>query len=212
VRAVWVLGLVIFAGCGAPTAPSSLPATPLKLSLAAGGWQTISDPETFPLGNDAGGALTFAFPTAGSMHYLYTASPLTAIRGTLSVSVRVTTVGPVIFNALDPSQCNLPTAVRPFFWANNNAFGDSDRWWSNPRAYPLAAGSATIAVPLKGENFSNVSGQFGNASSEVAFQFEKALLNVTRLGVTFGGGCSFGHGVNISGGSAQFALTDYSIQ
>lgn len=34
----------------------------------------------------------------------------------------------------------------------------------------------------------------------------------TCLGLTFGGGCSFGHGINASGGRAEFALTEYAIR
>lgn len=52
----------------------------------------------------------------------------------------------------------------------------------------------------------------GNADSETRYAFERALLNVTRLGITFGGGCSFGHGINISGGPASFALTAFVIR
>ena len=188
-----------------------MPPTTLKLGLASSAWATISDPEPFPLAND-GAALTFEFPSTGSMHYLYTASPKAAISGTLNVTMRVTTTGPVIFNPIDQTDCSVAPSVRPFFWSNDSAFGEFDRWWSNPRAFALAAGTTTLSVPIRPENFSSVLGKYGNSSSEVQFQFEKALLNVTRLGLTFGGGCSFGHGIYISGGRAQFALTDYSIQ
>ena len=60
--------------------------------------------------------------------------------------------------------------------------------------------------------WSSVNGKFGNADPETKFAFDKALLNVSRFGVTFGGGCSFGHGVNIRGGTATFAMTDTSIR
>jgi hypothetical protein len=33
-----------------------------------------------------------------------------------------------------------------------------------------------------------------------------------RIGLTFGGGCFFGHGVFIDGGPAQFILTNYAVQ
>ena len=122
---------------GSPTAPSPTPAT---LSLQASAWQTISDPQPFPLAN-AGAALTFEFPASGSINYLFTASPLKVVRGTLSVAVRVTTTGPVVSNLLDPqtSACTIPSAVRPSIWANDNGTGDYDRWWSNPRSFTLAA-------------------------------------------------------------------------
>ena len=67
-------------------------------------------------------------------------------------------------------------------------------------------------MPLTPDAWSSVNGKYGNANPQVQYEFEKALLNVSRLGVTFGGGCSFGHGINISGGTATFLLTDYRIQ
>jgi hypothetical protein len=183
--------------------------------LQGSAWETIADPQLppFPLVN-ASGALMFQFPAAndGSIHYLYTSSPLTAIHGTLTVTLRVDSQGPVVFNSLDQSGCGIPPSVRPLIWANNNGGGDYDRWWSNPSSFTLAAGATTISVPLKPANWSSVNGRYGNADAQVQFAFEKALLNVSRLGLTFGGGCSFGHGVNVSGGVATFALTDYRVQ
>jgi hypothetical protein len=203
----WV-GLVVAAACSSPAAPSPTPAT---VALQSSAWETISTPQPFPLAND-GSALTFEFPADGSINYLYAASPLSIIRGTLSVSVRVATTGPVIFNSLDQTTCGIAPSVRPLIWANDNGNGNYDRWWSNPRAFTLAAGVATISVPLSAESWSSVNGQYGNADPTVKFAFDKALLNVTRLGLTFGGGCSFGHGINIRGGSATFALTEYVIR
>jgi hypothetical protein len=212
VRALLAIVAVTATACaGSPTAPSSLPPTPASVTLQSSAWATISDPQPYALAND-GSALVFEFPAAGSMNYLYTPSPLSTIRGTLSVTVRVTTTGPVIFQSLDQGSCGLPSSVRPFIWANDNGNGDLDRWWSNPYGFNLAAGTATIAVPLSPESWSSVNGQFGNASSFTRFGFEKALLNVTRLGLTFGGGCSFGHGIKVSGGTATFAVTEYGIR
>jgi hypothetical protein len=211
-RWVWLAGmsLVAAAACSSPTAPSP---TPVAIPLQSGAWQTISDPQPFTLAND-GSALTFEFPASGSMNYLFTASPLTIVRGTLSVSIRVTTSGPVVFNSLDPnsSTCTIPPSVRPFLWANENGNGEFDRWWSNPRAFNLAAGTGTITVPLTADAWSSVNGKFGNADAPTKFAFDRALLNVSRFGLTFGGGCSFGHGINVRNGTATFAVTDYSVR
>ena len=207
---VFVLAIVTAACSRSPTAPSRPPTT-LNVSLNSAAWQTISDPQPFPLRN-AGPALVFDFPSAGSMHYLFTPSPLAALRGTMEVTLQVATTGAVAFNPLDTTSCNLPPSARPFLWANDNGNGNFDRWWSNPRAFALAAGAATISVPLLPEHWSSVDGRFGNADAETRFGFEKALLNVTRLGLTFGGGCSFGHGIRVSGGAATFTLTEYAIR
>jgi hypothetical protein len=148
------------------------------------------------------------------MHYLFTPSALTAIHGTLALSFTISTSGPVTFKSLDPqsSSCAIPPSVRPFLWANNNGNGNYDRWWSNPRAVTLAPGAGSVSVPLKPENWSSVNGRIGNADSDTRFAFERALLNVTRLGMTFGGGCSFGHGIGIEGGTASFFLTEFVIR
>jgi hypothetical protein len=209
-RAIGTVTAAFACACSSPTAPSP---TPVSVPLASSAWETISTPQPLPL-RDEGSALTFDFPqsSAGSMNYLYTASPLTIIRGTLVVALRVITSGPVVFNLLGPCSTGIPPSVRPLIWANGNGDGNYDRWWSNPRSFSLAAGTATISVPLQPAAWSSVNGQFGNAGPDVQYQFEKALLNVSRLGLTFGGGCSFGHGIFVTGGSASFALTDYHIQ
>ncbi len=203
--------LILAAACsGTPTQPSP---TLLTVPLASTAWDTISDPQPFPLSNE-GANLVFEFPSSGSMHYLFTASARPNLRGTIVVSLQVATTGPVLFNSLDPQSgsCAIPSSVRPFFWANDNGSGPYDRWWSNPRAYALAEGTTTIAVPLEAQNWSSVNGRYGNADSETKFLFDRALLNVTRIGLTFGGGCSFGHGINVQGGAARFTLSGYSVQ
>ena len=203
--------LIAIVACKSPTAPTT--PTPATLSLQSSAWQTISEPQPYPLTND-GAALTFAFPSSGSMNYLFTASPLKIVRGTLSVTVRVTTSGPVVFNSLDPqtASCTIPSSARPFIWANDNGNGDYDRWWSNRIAFTLAAGTSTITVPLTADAWSSVNGKVGNLDGPTKFAFDTALLNVSRFGLTFGGGCSFGHRIKGSGGTASFAVTEYRIQ
>lgn len=193
-----------------PSAPSP---TPVTLSLQSSAWETLGEPQPFPLVT-LFGALTLQFPASGSINYLFTASPLTAVHGTLSVTVHVDTLGSVVFNSLDPltASCTIPPSVRPFIWANNNGNGDFDRWWSNPRAFTLAAGTGTITVPLTADAWSSVNGKLGNADGPTKFAFDKALLNVSRFGLTFGGGCSYGHGINVRNGTATFAVTEYVIR
>jgi hypothetical protein len=201
----------------APSAQSTQPATQAPaatLSLQANVWKTIGDPDPFPLDNDAAGNLRFEFPVTGSINYLYNVGPPKAIAGRLSVSIQITTSGPVMFNFMtEPSNtCATAASVRPFFWAHGNSQDEFDRWWSNPMALTLAAGSKTFRVPLTSENWSSVFGKFGNASAAAQAGFKSALENVSRLGLTFGGGCFFGHGVNVRGGSARFALLAYRIE
>lgn len=185
----------------------------MALTLESDKWDTISTPRPFPMPND-GAALTFEFPAegAGSMHYMHAPSPLLTLRGTLIVSLQITTTGPVLFQPVDLSDCQLPPSVRPLIWANNNGEGAFDRWWSNPQSIRLAAGAQTLEVALIPANWSSVLGVQANKDVPTTYLFEKALLNVSRLGLTFGGGCSFGHGISVRGGSARFALTSYTVR
>ena len=79
---------------------------------------------------------------------------------------------------------------------------------ADPKPFPLVT-NHSAQLP---EYWSSVSGQFGHANSATRYGFATAVLNVSQLGLTFGGGCSFGHGINVRGGSATFQLTGYAIQ
>jgi len=43
-------------------------------------------------------------------------------------------------------------------------------------------------------------------------EFNTGLQNLSDVGITFGGGCFFGHGVHVTGGKARFELIDFRIQ
>ncbi len=80
--------------------------------MSSAGWETISDPQPFPLRNE-GSALVFDFPSSGSMHYLFAPSTQAALRGTLTVTLHVTTTGAVVFDPLDTTSCNQSPSARP---------------------------------------------------------------------------------------------------
>jgi hypothetical protein len=54
--------------------------------------------------------------------------------------------------------------------------------------------------------WSDVIGEFGTLSATTQAGFAATLASVSQIGMTFGGGCFFGHGVNVSGGTAAFEL------
>jgi hypothetical protein len=84
--------------------------------------------------------------------------------------------------------------------------------WSNPIAQPLAVGRRTLTVPVAPSQWSSVLGKVGNVDGVARAGFESAVRNVSSLGLTFGGGCFFGHGVNVQGGTARFVLVNYEIR
>jgi hypothetical protein len=219
-----VCGLMLFAlsaliGCSetpiSASSQNSRPAPPgTALSLQATDWNTISVPRAFRFTNGAGGHLLFDFPTNGSINYLYNVKPPKEINGSIAVSVQITTNGFVIFNYLtEPfNTCTTPASVRPFIWANQNSSAEFDRWWSNPTTLTLAAGAATLAVKINPDQWTSMNGKRGNADAASLSGFNGAIRNVSSLGLTFGGGCFFGHGVYVEGGTAQFRLDSYRIE
>ncbi len=166
------------------------------------------------------GALCFDFPSQKSktVNYLYTfAVQPFGSAGNVSASIQIATTGLPVFNYVfeKSNTCVSPAHFRLYFEADSsvwtNSAGDTFRWWSNPIAYELAGGSATLTVPLTGDQWSTVYSRFGNSDAESAAGFQASLLHTALIGGTFGGGCFFGHGVNVSGGTAQFQLLGYSI-
>lgn len=82
----------------------------------------------------------------------------------------------------------------------------SYRWWSNPCNVELKAGAYDADVNLWPSQWSNVYGKFG---SDVPAEFNAAIADVQAVGLTFGGGCFFGHGVQLLSGSARVRCTSF---
>jgi hypothetical protein len=167
----------------------------------------------FPFGS---GGFSFVFPDAsGSAHYIV--RPSSALTGnSLVAQIEVDGFDPGFnFRIAADNVCDSPPAnVRLFFQrAGDDMSGAGQhefyRWWSNPISYVLAIGSATLTVPLTPDQWSSVYGKFG---IENPAMFQAALENAGAVGVTFGGGCFMGHGVNVIGGSATFILKNYTME
>ena len=76
------------------------------------------------------------------------------------------------------------------------------RWWSDPVSYTLAAnGLVTISVPFDPSQWTSVYGKRGNLDQTTLSAFNAMLANPGNLGMTFGGGCFAGHGVNVVNGT-----------
>jgi hypothetical protein len=137
-----------------------------------------------------------------------------SISGTLTMTVEVTVVGDPTFNWRSEAfnTCyGTPATVRPFIMGTHNT-NTTGRWWAvNPNEYVLAAASTVITVPLTPAYWSDVVGQNGALNSQTIAGFNDSLKNLSMIGMTFGGGCFFGHGVSVSGGTAEFQVVDYQI-
>ena len=196
-----------------------------SLSLKKADWGIIGDKQVKLSNNN--GSLIFNFPSAvntgndsataspPTMNYLFTGYQGSIAGYTaISVTLQVSTSGTPFFNYQTESfnTCVFPAHARPYFAANGVDLGvEFGRWWSNPIAYELGPGTVTLTIPLTPDAWSSVYGKFGNYDSATMAMFQEALQTVTEVGLTFGGGCFFGHGIYVTGGTAEFQLLSYSI-
>ncbi len=147
----------------------------------------------------------FNFPRAPGQVDMVTV-PVAGVHGTA-----ITLSGRIIHEAVyNYRQEASNTCVSPFAAArlyievgvNNN---DYDRFWSNPLHVDLRAGAFNVTVPLNAVHWSSV---YGHRS---AGRLASAMFRAKRVGVVYGGGCFFSHGVNIRSGKATFVVTKYKI-
>ena len=172
---------------------------PLQPALADGGWSF-----DFPRGTECE-----TKHDCPGVHYVTTPyrKPIPA-DATLLLAFRITTQGEVKFNyRLEAANtCFSPATVRAFLQrADDDLYAANGRFWSNPAATILAPGNFTVAIKLRPDQWTNVDGERDRKG------FETVLDNVGDIGITFGGGCFFGHGVNVEGGSARFVMTRFAI-
>lgn len=137
------------------------------------------------------------------------------IGSTVSVRIQVNVTGSPEFRyqTEEGNTCvGIPTSVRFLVIRGNSLRGAYDRWWSNPARIDLGAGPATLSVPVDPALWSSVYGEFGTSNATALAGFNAAMSRPSYVGLTGGGGCFFGHGIFVRGGTAQFQLLDYKIQ
>lgn len=159
------------------------------------------------------GGVAFNFPTVDTGSYtgnLFLPWPA-PLSGTLTATIQVVTFPagdkPVRFIPA-PGPCVSPAMVHLYF-QTGDLYNDVDgtRWWSNPVAWTLQDGTVMLEVDLTPDNWSST---FGHPASTMPADFANTLSHPTFVGLTFGGGCSFGHGVATAKGTAQFRLLSFS--
>ncbi len=218
--------LLLTAGC----ASFNQPPFSAQQKKAATGWSIQYSP-SMPSGPTVGGpgSWYFDFPTdpsypacipnpnlnCESVNYV-TDSYSGPARQSVSMTFQILTTGAPTFNYVmeTDNTCATPAAVRLFLERRHDDFSDEFyRWWANPIAYELqpTSGNFTLTVALRPDQWSSVYGESGDDDATALAGFQDAPGNLGRVGMTFGGGCFFGHGVNVSGGTARFALISYTI-
>lgn len=141
--------------------------------------------------------------TCNSVHYVlkdWTKKP------TKSVTMNYVVSAPKVTSwnyKLEPTNtCNSPAKVS--FMLYKSMQGDNGRFWSKDGS-TLKHGKGRLHVEWKRENWINV---WGKTPSEAAWKNFKP----TKIGMTFGGGCFKGHGVNVTGGPAKFTIKGYAVK
>lgn len=152
----------------------------------------------------SGESLSFNFPLSDGVHYL-TRPYSDGLNGkTIRISGEILGLNPVFDWKRDT--CDVPARARIMIQKRNDDMRSANgRWWSCENYIDLKIGAFVIEVPVTYDKWTNVYGQ-KNAS-----EFELAMNNVGRIGLTFSGGCSFGHGAWLSSGTARMIINKVSI-
>jgi hypothetical protein len=144
------------------------------------------------------------------VHYVMTAYTKPIDEGsTITVKGRIEITGTPRFNYhLEPlNTCNAAPHARVLLQrSNDDMYASDNRYWSSPVAIPLVPGDFSVSITVEKDQWTNVDSTFnGNG-------FDQTLQSIGNTGLTFGGGCFFGHGINVSGGSATFVVTKFEIK
>ena len=220
---IFPAGAALLAACSDPLpAPPSAPAL-----LSAQAWNIQYSPgmPAHPIAVDGGWYFDFPAPRCGgpdvcSVHYVTTPVRMSVTTtGHAEAMFRITMSDTPVFNyQLNPDNtCDYPAHARFYLQRKGDDLtgqGEYEfyRWFSNEVAYRLAAGSAHLAVALTPGQWTSVFGRKGDYDFAATAGFVQALRHLGNVGFVFGGGCYYGHGVNVSGGTARFTLSEYSIK
>jgi len=217
-RATFLIVLLLTLGVSAKHRPA-----PVGISLSPSAWDVrySSGVKLQALSGMAGWWLQFP-GAGGSVNYVTTPYAKAIQQGqflTFSVQIVVVSGAPVFNYQLEPwNTCDYPAHVRAYIEqqapkgcpdATYTCAPPTARWWANPLAVELAPGAATVSVPVHPSQWSDAEGQMGTDALDV---FGAALAHPAAVGLTFGGGCFYGHGVNVLDGTARLILTAYTIQ
>lgn len=98
-------------------------------------------------------------------------------------------------------------------WTYLSWYKPYHRWWAWNARYSLnVGGQVTLTIPIDPSQWLSVWGEHGDASPEALAGFWNTMTNVGNVGMTFGGGGNFGHGVGVTDGTATFRMLDIYLE
>lgn len=189
-------------------------------SLISGPWSILNPGN--PVYTGADGKPYFNFPNSSpSVNYLTTpVNGISAKAAGMRMAYTVTTLGAPVFDyRTNPNNScgpGYPGTVRLFFQRRGDDFSGAGafqqyRYWSQAGYRELAPGAYFISATFDPAQWTDVYGKAGSAFPD---RFLEALRNAADVGVTFGGGCFFGHGVFVDprAGTARFRIDEFGFQ
>lgn len=155
----------------------------------------------------------FIFPQIGGNVNYITTPYATMLAGSLEMTLEVAVVEAPSFDyGFGPKNpCLTPASVRLYFEQRAGFYIEHGRWWAHSVAFELKNGKATLSVPLDPSNWLSVYGKHADLNAATLAGFTKAKTNVGAVGMTFGGGCFYGHGVSVFNGTAVFIMKSFKV-
>lgn len=178
-------------------------------NLAASGRTLTSPQATGQNGDEA----TFDFLGTPTTSYLLNHQLAGDLTGkTISATYWVSSGGTLFYDTT--GNITGSPNVRIFFETSTpGSFAETDYWWSHAGSSVIAADGNTVTITTTIGNTADWSDFYGHFASESAYSnaFTAAASSATYVGLSFGGGYFFANGVGVSGGSATFHLTSFTI-
>lgn len=234
-KAALLLALLL-AGCSSGQSSPPPVQHPAQVSMNPAAWSLV-----YGLGANisaAPGGFEFSFPATStacpdpteatttncpSVHYVMTASPLLKVGETITMSGSIQASSDAVFNyTIDADNPTTPgghpAACRIWFQeAGDNLSGQGPyayyRWWANdPADVVLENGVFSISSSLAPtQGWTSVEGELASNSAAATAGFNQAMANVASIGFTCGGGSFYGHGVNMSAGTATMIINGFEV-
>jgi hypothetical protein len=209
------LGLTALAACGSNN-PTPLPLPPPV--IGGSGWQITHSSTPVPQVVNDGFDFPVCAPNANSTWVSYFELPFTRdISQAASMSVTYTLNGTnsPTFDHSTPNNVSTGAAMISLLLhrAGDDLSGAGSmayyRWFGpilhDPPVYPLDFGTHIVTVPLTLTSW-------GSLADQQQQWFDLTRSNMGWIGVVFGGGDFYSHGVCMATGTAHFHLDGYAIQ
>jgi hypothetical protein len=201
------VGLILWCfltGCGGGESVTA-PAT-TTLSMDAPAWSFRYSPGMSKHPTPAiGSGWQFDFPQQDGVHYLTTPFTAAVLGKTITVTSQV--IGDPVY-AWHDDECKGSPATAHIMveQQGDDLIKGSGRWWYGVPV-PLTVGPpTTVVAPIVQGRWTNVYGEFDPVG------FDEAMTHPGFVGLTFGGGCFYGHGVWLQAGASRMIVRDFTIQ